>query len=78
MTEILGLFQNYHLICSFAGFVTAQLVKFILTLVLMKKIDFRKFFEGTYFCAFSNIHDGRNNRRNGCAACDRRKRKSTE
>lgn len=45
MTEILGIFQNYHLICSFAGFATAQLVKFILTFVFMKKIDFRKFFE---------------------------------
>ena len=45
MTEILGLFQNYHLICSFIGFFTAQLAKFILTFIFFKKIDFRKFFE---------------------------------
>lgn len=45
MQALSDLFSNYHLICSLLAFLTAQFIKFILTLIFMGKIDFRKFFE---------------------------------
>ena len=45
MQALSELFSNYHLICSLLAFLTAQFIKFILTLIFMGKIDFRKFFE---------------------------------
>ena len=45
MQALSELFSNYHLICSLLAFLTAQFIKFILTLIFMGKVDFRKFFE---------------------------------
>ena len=42
MTHIAGIFQNFHLMCAFAAFIVAQVAKFIITLIINKKIDFHK------------------------------------
>lgn len=45
MSTFYDIFKNYHLICPLAAFISAQLIKFILTLIFAKKLDFRKLFE---------------------------------
>lgn len=45
MNDILNIFNNYHLICSLAAFVAAQLAKFLIILIFKKQLDFRKLFE---------------------------------
>lgn len=42
MTHIIGIFRNYHLMCALSGFLIAQIAKFIITLIMHKKIDFHK------------------------------------
>lgn len=42
MTHIIGIFQNFNLMCALSGFVVAQIAKFIITLIVNKKIDFNK------------------------------------
>lgn len=39
------MFQNYHLVCSLFGFLSAQIFKFFITLIAMRKLDFKKLFE---------------------------------
>ncbi|MBE6572126.1 MAG: divergent PAP2 family protein [Ruminococcaceae bacterium] len=45
MGNFLDLFTNYHIICPFFGFITAQVVKLIITLICAKKLDLKKLFE---------------------------------
>lgn len=45
MNNIFEVFENYHLICSLAAFIAAQLAKFLITLIFHKQLDFKKLFE---------------------------------
>lgn len=45
MSVFLDIFKNYHLVCPLVAFFTAQVIKFILTIIFAKKIDFRKLIE---------------------------------
>ncbi|MBR5528316.1 MAG: divergent PAP2 family protein [Clostridia bacterium] len=45
MNPILQMFRNYHLVCSLAGFLSAQVFKFILTLIAAGTLDFKKLVE---------------------------------
>ncbi len=43
--NFLDLFKNYHLVCSLAAFFIAQAIKVILTLIIHRRFDVRKFIE---------------------------------
>ncbi len=45
MGNFLDLFTNYHCLCPLFGFLTAQIVKFFVTLIKAKKLDPKKLFE---------------------------------
>ena len=45
MTIFCDIFKNYHLICPLVAFFSAQFIKFILTLIQAKKLDFKKLIE---------------------------------
>ena len=45
MNNFFELFKNYHIICPFFGFITAQVVKLFLTLISIKKLDPKKLIE---------------------------------
>lgn len=45
MNNFLHLFGNYHVICPFFGFISAQVIKLIITLLGAKKLDPKKLIE---------------------------------
>lgn len=43
LNSLIDLFTNYFLICPLVAFLAAQLIKFILTLILAGRVDFHQF-----------------------------------